>query len=308
MGNAFYFDWEPQLMEWLQSHIGSFGTSVMSFFSAFGEETILIAFMCILYFIVDKEAAKYAARRFMIAGCLYAGIKNIVCRLRPYMVHGNVKCLKPVDKSADLFDVKAQGYSFPSGHSSGSASIFLGSSVYLKKTLLTVASVIIVLLVGISRFCLGAHYPTDVLCGWAIGIGCIFFFSLLEKLIKDRRIIYLIFIVLFLPGFFFCTTNDFFSNYGLMIGLFAADLFEERFVKFEKPANIWLGLLRIAGAIVLYFGLNMLLKLPFSSEFQNSGTLASQLVRAGRYCVILFIPMGVYPLCFQLFHKKEATN
>lgn len=295
-------------MEWLQSHIGSFGTSVMSFFSAFGEETILIAFTCILYFIVDKEAAKFAARRFMLAGCLYAGIKNIVCRLRPYMAHGNVKCLKPVDKNADLFDIKAQGYSFPSGHSSGSASIFLGSSVYLKKTLMTVISVIIVLLVGISRFCLGVHYPTDVLAGWAIGIGSIFLFSLLEKLIKDRRIIYLIFIVLFMPGFFFCTTNDFYTNYGLMIGLFAADLFEERFVRFEKPANIWLGLLRIAGAIALYFGLNMLLKLPFSSEFQHSDTLAAHIVRAVRYSIVLFIPMGLYPMCFKLFRKKEAQN
>ena len=308
MGNAFFFDWEPGLMEWLQSHIGSFGTSVMSFFSAFGEETILIAFTCILYFIVDKEAAKFAARRFMLAGCLYAGIKNIVCRLRPYMAHGNVKCLKPVDKNADLFDIKAQGYSFPSGHSSGSASIFLGSSVYLKKTLMTVISVIIVLLVGISRFCLGVHYPTDVLAGWAIGIGSIFLFSLLEKLIKDRRIIYLIFIVLFMPGFFFCTTNDFYTNYGLMIGLFAADLFEERFVRFEKPANIWLGLLRIAGAIALYFGLNMLLKLPFSSEFQHSDTLAAHIVRAVRYSIVLFIPMGLYPMCFKLFRKKEAQN
>lgn len=295
-------------MEWLQSHIGSFGTSVMSFFSAFGEETILIAFTCILYFIVDKEAAKFAARRFMLAGCLYAGIKNIACRLRPYMAHGNVKCLKPVDKNADLFDIKAQGYSFPSGHSSGSASIFLGSSVYLKKTLMTVISVIIVLLVGISRFCLGVHYPTDVLAGWAIGIGSIFLFSLLEKLIKDRRIIYLIFIVLFMPGFFFCTTNDFYTNYGLMIGLFAADLFEERFVRFEKPANIWLGLLRIAGAIALYFGLNMLLKLPFSSEFQHSDTLAAHIVRAVRYSIVLFIPMGLYPMCFKLFRKKEAQN
>jgi membrane-associated phospholipid phosphatase len=307
MGNEFFFDWEPVFMEKLQSHIGSFGTSLMSFFSAFGEEVILIAFMCVLYFIVDKEAAKYVARRFMIAGCFYAGIKNIVCRLRPYMVHDNVKCLKPVDKSADLMDISAQGYSFPSGHSSGSSSIFIGAAIYLKKHILTAVSVIIVLLVGISRFCLGAHYPTDVLAGWAIGIASIGLFSLLEKLIKDRRIIYLIFIVLFIPGFFFCTTNDFYTNYGLMTGMFAADLFEERFAKFGKPANIFLGLLRIAGAIVLYFGVNALLKLPFGSDFLASGTTAAHIVRSCRYFAVIFFSLGVYPACFKLFHKKEKA-
>ena len=308
MGKAIYFDWDPALMEWLQSHIGRFGTSLMSFFSAFGEETIMIAFMCILYFIIDKEAAKFAARRFMIAGCFYAGIKNIVCRRRPYMVHGNVKCLKPVDKSADLMDVIAQGYSFPSGHSSGASSIYIGSAGYLKNGIFTIFSIVITLLVGISRFCLGVHYPTDVLVGWAIGICSIFLFSLLEKLIKQRWIIYLIFILLFIPGFFFCETNDFFANYGLMLGVFLGDLFEERFVKFEKPANIWFGILRIIGAVALYFGLNMALKLPFSSEFLSSGTTAAHLVRAGRYFFVIFIPLGVYPACFKLFHKKEKQE
>ncbi|MBP5653544.1 MAG: phosphatase PAP2 family protein [Lachnospiraceae bacterium] len=305
MGNAIFFEWEPGLMEWLQSHIGSFGTSLMSFFSAFGEETILIAFMCILYFIIDKEAAKFTARRFMIAGCFYAGIKNIVCRLRPYMVHDNVKCLKPVDKNADIMDVVAQGYSFPSGHSSGSSSIFIGSAVYLKNRIFSIISVIIVLLVGISRFCLGVHYPTDVLVGWGIGIASIFLFSLLEKLIKKRWIIYLIFTVLFIPGFFFCTTNDFYTNYGLMTGMFAADLFEERFAKFGRPANLLIGVLRIAGAIALYFGVNALLKLPFDADFLASGTTAAHIARSCRYFLVILISLGIYPACFKLFRKKE---
>ena len=65
-------------MEWLQDHIGSFGVKFMSACSAFGEETILIAVMCVLYFIYDKEAAKFVARRFMIAGTGLAG--NIIFR------------------------------------------------------------------------------------------------------------------------------------------------------------------------------------------------------------------------------------
>ena len=41
-GNTFFFPWEVSLEEWLQNTLGSTGTSIISFFSAFGEEIILI--------------------------------------------------------------------------------------------------------------------------------------------------------------------------------------------------------------------------------------------------------------------------
>ena len=37
VGNTFFFDWEVSLIIWLQAHMGSFGTSLASFLSAFGE-------------------------------------------------------------------------------------------------------------------------------------------------------------------------------------------------------------------------------------------------------------------------------
>ena len=305
MGNTFYFGWEPKLMEWLQAHIGSAGVAFFSGCSAFGEETILIAVMCVLYFIYDKETAKFIARRFMIAGTGLACIKNIVCRLRPYMVHSNVQCLKPVDSSADIYDITAQGYSFPSGHSEGSACIFGGAAIGLKKKWFTIIAIIIVFFVGVSRFCLGVHYPTDVLVGWCVGIGSIFLFTLTEKLFKKRWIAYIFWLVVLGAGMFFCTTNDYFTDYGMMIGVFSADLFEEKFVKFEKPKNIFFGLLRIAGALVIYYGVNILLKLPFSSEFLHSATFAARAVRVIRYAIIMFLAMGVYPMLFKVIEKKK---
>lgn len=305
MGNRFFFGFEPKLMEWIQAHLGSAGVSFFAACSAFGEETILIGVMCVLYFIYDKETAKFVARRFMVAGCALACIKNVVCRLRPYMVHENVNCLKPADKNADIMDITAQGYSFPSGHSEGSAAIIGGTAIRLKKRWLSILATIIVFMVGVSRVALGNHYPTDVLAGWAIGLGSIFLFSLMEKIIKKRWVIYLIWILIFASGMFYCTTNDYFTNYGMMLGVFAADLFEERFVKFEKPKNILFGLLRMVGALVLYFGLNTLLKLPFSSEFLHGGTFLSHIVRTVRYAIVLFVAMGAYPMAFKAFKKKQ---
>ncbi len=67
-------------------------------------------------------------------------------------------------------------HSFPSGHASG-ATIAYGLLAYLAWYLLpqpwnyiTVAALIaLIILVGISRVYLGAHFPSDVVAGWMLG-------------------------------------------------------------------------------------------------------------------------------------------
>lgn len=303
MGNTFFFEWEPVFMEWIQAHLSSFGVGVASFCSMLGEEGLLVILLCFLYFFWDKEAGKFVARRFMPSMMLNAGIKNIFCRLRPYFVHKNVQILKPVDPKADIYDVAAQGYSFPSGHSANSASAYISTAAAFREKWITVVTIAVTALVGISRFCVGAHYPTDVLVGWGIGLIVVFGYSFLESKIKDRRIIYLILAIIGLPGFFFCKTNDFYTGYGMMLGFFIGDLFEERYVDFENTRNVLRGILRIAIGGGLYLGLNTLLKLPFGKEFLESGTVAAYLVRTVRYMVIIFLVMGVYPMVFKLSDK-----
>ena len=67
--------------------------------------------------------------------------------------------------------------SFPSGHSTMAAVVWLTLGLLLARTqssrgmriYLVVLSVAITLLVGLSRVYLGVHWPTDVLAGWALG-------------------------------------------------------------------------------------------------------------------------------------------
>mgnify|MGYP006974383452 CR=1 FL=1 len=65
---------------------------------------------------------------------------------------------------------------------------------------------------------------------------------------------------------------------------------------------------RVLGGGAVYFGLNTLLKLPFSSAFLSSGTTLAYLVRVLRYALILFAVVALYPLLFDRFGKKPARK
>ncbi|MBO4872116.1 MAG: phosphatase PAP2 family protein [Lachnospiraceae bacterium] len=307
MGNIFYFEWEPALIEWLQANLGSFGASLAAFISNFGEELFLVAILGFLYWCWDKRAGATVGLSLLTISVWNPMVKNIALRQRPYMAHSNVKCLKPVDSGADIMDVAAQGYSFPSGHSASTAATYGAAARTLKKRWLTVTVIVLVFLVGVSRFILGVHYPTDVLAGWTLGVIAMLVVALLERKIQKRWLLYAVLIAIAVPGMFYCTTNDYYSSFGMLLGMAAGDLFERKYVNFENTRNPLFMILRLIGGIAVFFGFNTVLKMPFSSAFLSSGTPAAFAVRVLRYAVVIFLCLGVYPMLFKLVEKKKKA-
>lgn len=85
-------------------------------------------------------------------------IKKNVNRVRPFITLDNLYIKKiGIDK-----------YSFPSGHTCASFSIAMMTYFFFPH--LFIYSLILSILVGISRMYLGVHYPTDVFIGMIIGI------------------------------------------------------------------------------------------------------------------------------------------
>ncbi len=306
-GVSYSFPWEIQLMTWLQGMCGNAAVSVVSFFSAFGEEVILILLLGAFYWGWSKETGRYVGLNVLMGLIVNTLTKNIFLRRRPYFDHEKIKILRPVEPEADVYDIAAQGWSFPSGHSTNAVTAYGSLAIALRKRIPALLAVIIPLLVGFSRVAMGAHFPTDVLGGWLTGAAVIGLLHLLRTRIRNEHTLYLILMAFSLPGLFFCRSADYFSSLGLLAGFMSGTLFEEKFVKFENTSSPVRIILRTVGGALLFLALNKLLKLPFSESFLESGEYASMMVRCARYAIITFIEFALYPVTFRFF-KEHSKN
>ena len=269
----------------------------------------MVVIIGFLYWSWDKEFGKFVGLNILVANVWNPLIKNVFLRLRPYYVSDKIDLLRLIDSSADKYDVAAQGYSFPSGHSSGAVSVYGSLAAHEKKNrLLLVIAILLPLLVGFSRVVVGAHYPTDVLAGWLLGLIVILLIPRLQARIKNRWLFYGLLLLLCLPGFFYCTSDDYFTSFGMLLGLILAFPFEEKYVRFENTRSPIRCILRVVGGGAVYFGLNAALKLPFPSALLDSGTFAAHLIRTLRYTAVMFTVIALYPMVFKLTDRIKVKS
>lgn len=299
MGNIFFFPWEVSLMEWAQAAIPALWLNVLSLFSLFGEEMLLICVLGFAYWCWDKKLGKAIGRSLLMANLWGPMIKNVALRLRPYFASDNITLLRKIDPDADVYNVAAQGYSFPSGHSANAVAVYGTAAAGARKRWLWVLAFVLPLLVGVSRVAVGAHFPTDVIAGWALGALSALLTAWLTRAVKQPWLQSVILLVTVLPGLLFCRSSDYFTGLGMLIGFLAAEPFERRFVRFENTHVWWRCILRVLGGVAVYLALNTLLKLPFSAEFLDGGTMAAYLVRTARYAIVVFADIALYPMLFR---------
>ena len=118
--------------------------------------TLFSIIISLVFMFYNRKVGFLLAANLVTSQILIQLLKRMVNRPRPYKTLDWVIAKKP----------PRCVYSFPSGHSGSALSIALSVSAFfpgLKTALFCLA-----LLVGISRICLGFHYPTDVTVGFLI--------------------------------------------------------------------------------------------------------------------------------------------
>lgn len=301
-------EWEVRIIEWLQSFAGTFTITLGKAMAFIGDEKGLLIVILAVMFGFKKETGRKMAVIITVMLTWLAMIKSIVLRPRPYMQYPDrVEILAKVESKADAANVAAQGYSFPSMHAASALSCYFTLADSIKTKWAYIFAAVITVLVAISRVFVGAHYPTDVLAGLLIGAISMGIYRLSEKYIQKQWLRTLVLLLTALPGILFVRTQDYFTALGLLMALAAAIPFDDRYVNFKSTDRILCKILRLAGALVIYFALNSLLKLPFDKSFLENGSLLSMLVRTLRYAIVMFVVLGVYPMVFP-FYEKIGKN
>jgi len=87
-----------------------------------------------------------------------AGLKEVIARTRPHQLH-------PV--------AVAHGYSFPSGHASGSAALWCSVALIIaartRRSVTIAVALVVPVVVAATRVLLGVHFLTDVVAGVVLG-------------------------------------------------------------------------------------------------------------------------------------------
>lgn len=224
-----------------------------------------ITYLVIVYLIYSLKNARTGIHLLWlltIATITCLDLKDFLSQPRPYHLFPELKILGSV------------GYGFPSGATTSSSILlgfifFVGPGEELFNRLYKTAAVALVLLVGLTRIYLGAHFPSDVLGGYLLGVsflvGYKYAMPFLEKCVKSFSKYFLFFIQL--------------------IALIAV------FMIHPKEYSAICGCYLLGGILAYFF-----LRQEESSKKKNM------------YLMIFFLFLGVFGLIFLFSLSKEANK
>ncbi len=270
-----------------------------------GSETAFLVIALAIFWCVDKRQGYYLMSVGFL-GTLVNQFLKITCRIpRPWVRDYRFTIVEAARPDAE-------GYSFPSGHSTSSVGTFGVLAAEAKQSWLRYLSLGLCLLVPFSRMYLGVHTPADVLVGAAISL---LFLIVLRPIIYGGHLPKLLAgmvaasvgFVAYMEFFPFpaevdrsnlhAALKNSYTLLGALLGMlvvYAAD----RKLKFQTEAPWFIQILKVVLGLGLVVALKEGLKLPL--EFFFRGHLVERTVRY--FAIVLFAGIA-WPMTFPQLAK-----
>ena len=294
---VFYFNWEVFLILFMQNSLPGF---VLGFFKIIADvvsKNVIALIFISVYLAYNKQWGKFTLLSLGVAGVCCEFVKVTVARLRPYAVVDKIKCIYPHAPGENPLNFKIQEYSFPSGHTMMATNLFLAIPIYVRNIQYIAIGLAGVLIVALSRIGLGVHFPTDTIAGFIIALVIILILSRIFDRIENRAYLYLGIIALSLIGIVFCPDINYIKYVALLSGISLGFLVEEKYVNFENPKSRRDSFIRLAGAVILFALLFVLIP-------KMAGN--TDLVKCIVHFLSTFIMLAVYPLLFKRIDRDSS--
>lgn len=139
-------------------NLGAWLANPMRWLSFLGQEEFVMVLLPAIYWCWDSMVGFRLGAILMLSNGLNAILKMAFSTPRPYWINPEVKAY-----------AAESSFGLPSGHSQNAAALWGRLAVAIRRRWVTVALVLVILLIGISRMYLGVHFLSDVLTGWLAG-------------------------------------------------------------------------------------------------------------------------------------------
>ncbi len=254
------WQWGINVIHTIQLMHGPALDAIMKAITSMGNEEFFLILLPLVFWCVDLAVGARLAFAFLLSTYVNTGLKHLFAHPRPF----------ELDSTVQLYD--AEGYGLPSGHSQSAVVVWGVIAASLRKAWLWAVAILLMILIGFSRVYLGVHFPTDVLCGWAV--GAIFlavylvFEPRIEAWLKQASLVAQLSLAVVVPLalLLLYPTKDTTSPMAVLMGMGVGVTLTRQMISFSAAGPLWQRSVRfLVGAIVLivlYVGL----KLVFPAE------------------------------------------
>ena len=272
-------NWGIDVILWFQQLSPALDTS-FKILTSLGDKEFFLLLMPLVYWCLDRQAGARLFMLLLISACLNEVAKLLADQPRPFNYDPRVLKLVHEDSGG-----------FPSGHTQSAVVVWGYLACRFNRRFLWLLAGFLILAIPISRIYLGAHFPTDLFGGYAIGALVLFIFLRLDPRLEawfDQRgmlfqlgaaLVLPAFLILFIPS----GNDDLLTAVGALMGVATGMVLERRWVRFCAGGRWLKQVIRyVLGAIILFavwFGLRLAFK---------------QLEPAGLFRIIRYALVGVW--------------